>query len=865
MGLLDFFSRKAGNKGKTNVALKPPVCDSAAARSLPAPAGDHKPARRPYYVGTLQGGRPDFTQSQLSFDTVSEDERSAPAPRVPVFPGESVERPSTAPGTRPPSTLFRHCDLREKTDGRRRGPPLSLRMARPETPAAGFRPGSRGSIATPANVFRRGSEQSGAPSLRSAGGKTFKDILDAQSEIRPADFRERVRAAGTRDYGEDVAERNLSRTGPDIAADHVRTFQADIGIEPLRSSSQQNLHGHMSPETSLLLSSETGRREAVERRRSFSTFIHLSSDHSWKSPSALRLPEVAPAPAVRTERLPRDSVELAKKRADASATEHVIGYGSPPKAAALHSATRSRRSSTVASAASVARKHHSLYTLRSSVSSSVLSRDTMIHPTPLSYPHRAIPRHQADQELAEDSTGSVHSMLSEDNDGLQIDPPSVETMFTTTQRTNFTFGDGEAVPPPSSQNCPLFSNPKDPYDTSITLPDRTMGRTASLRTRRNRPLSTSSDAPTATDSFVTAASHPFHSPPPSLGTADTLVDLDASVGAASPRPKTPGSIHHGDMIYVYSNSKSRLERGKGQDRGKSPETVDTFNIDDYLSTDTEADSVATTPNRRPTAEGEEDLLFNDAGYGASGMQLPGLPDPFPVSPSFFSADANEEGVIKDGGDDKINLLYMARLYGLEAGYWDYGIGVRSDESLVGTREHRLMDEQCERRRRTRRFVLDTAADDEDESRSGPEWDLGWRGRERRVGLGLGREVDDDDDDGYDADFIDDNWEEHVEGEQRRSPRQHMRKRTRRLSALYRVDDDQMNEEQSRINQSWSQQDARPEQQQSDTAAEVADKVDIADAARLRKEAKRARRLAGMPSLARLRRQARMSMPELRLE
>jgi hypothetical protein len=423
---------------------------------LHSKVGGPKPPRRPYYVGTLQGGRPEFTQSQLSFDTASEDERSAPAPRVSVFQGESVERPSTAPGIRPSSTLFPDCDLRLKTKCKKRPPPLSLRMARPETAAAEFRPGSRSSIATPANVCRRGSEQSGATSLRSGGGKAFKDILDAQSEIRPADLRERVRAAGTREYGEDVAERNLSQNGCDIKADHVPavhsqsqaiplettasplannrfgsrlgTEQAAVRIEPLHSSSQQNVAGHMSPDISLLSSSKPGPREGFERRRSFSTFVHLSSDHSWKSPSALRLPEVAPAPAVRTARLPRDSVELAKQRADASVTENATSYGSPTKATALYSATRSRRSSTIASTASATRKHHSLYTLRSSVSSSVVSRDTITHPTPLSYPRGAAPQRQAAQELAEAFTAPLHAVPSESNDDLSTDPPSLEEL-----------------------------------------------------------------------------------------------------------------------------------------------------------------------------------------------------------------------------------------------------------------------------------------------------------------------------------------------------------------------------------------------------------------------------------------------------
>jgi hypothetical protein len=47
-----------------------------------------------------------------------------------------------------------------------------------------------------------------------------------------------------------------------------------------------------------------------------------------------------------------------------------------------------------------------------------------------------------------------------------------------------------------------------------------------------------------------------------------------------------------------------------------------FNIDDYISSDDES---FTTPDRkpRPTAEGEEDLLFK-TGYGITGAALPGL-------------------------------------------------------------------------------------------------------------------------------------------------------------------------------------------------------------------------------------------------
>lgn len=51
-----------------------------------------------------------------------------------------------------------------------------------------------------------------------------------------------------------------------------------------------------------------------------------------------------------------------------------------------------------------------------------------------------------------------------------------------------------------------------------------------------------------------------------------------------------------------------------------PENPDNFNIDDYISTD--ASSIK--GHQRHTGESEEELLFNDFGYGAQGTQLPGL-------------------------------------------------------------------------------------------------------------------------------------------------------------------------------------------------------------------------------------------------
>ena len=67
---------------------------------------------------------------------------------------------------------------------------------------------------------------SGASSIQTSHERAYKDLLDAQSEIKPADFRTRVTAAGARDYGEDVADRNLGENGFNLDSPEVQVFYA---------------------------------------------------------------------------------------------------------------------------------------------------------------------------------------------------------------------------------------------------------------------------------------------------------------------------------------------------------------------------------------------------------------------------------------------------------------------------------------------------------------------------------------------------------------------------------------------------------------------------------------------------------------
>jgi hypothetical protein len=329
--------------------------------------------------------------------------------------------------------------------------------------------------------------------------------------------------------------------------------------------------------------------------------------------------------------------------------------------------------------------------------------------------------------------------------------------------------------------------------------------------------------------------------------------------------------------------------------------TDTFNIDDYLSSDAEsltaaaaaaAAAAATTTTvttsttttstthshrRRPTAEGEEYLLLK--GFGVGGTQLPGIADPIPSSPllppppmprarsisrakqrhsaltlplsPFYGV--NDDSIYDDrrlwagpgvaGRRRRMSLgmsMSMSMGMGMSAGRWDKG-DILMDWDKVGTGIGR------------RRFILDTAADDETASEPESEGDeeeeveVGEDNRLRNINndidstkqLGVAGEVEDA---GYEADYVED--ECRCGARQRRRQK---KKRTRRLSALCRL------EGREEENQDGLQAVEQLEQVQKVEEEEKKVEDKVAAAVRLRKEVRRARRLAGQPSVAVMRR------------
>ncbi|KAG7287934.1 hypothetical protein NEMBOFW57_007453 [Staphylotrichum longicolle] len=642
--------------------------------------------------------------------------------------------------------------------------------------------------------------------MRSDGGRAFKDILDAQSEIKPADFRTRVQAAGARDYGEDVAERNMGQNGVDLDATHVRAFYAQSeGIHgPRRRASLMETGSragragvrrrsllsiqHTPPRHPMPPSPKRNGTRDLGRRRSVNTYMPLDyggenllprSDRDTlaalpprvcgpgakqldfgfsalglAAPSAAHALETAPAPIVRTTRRPRDSVVLAKQRVLETTAEDAIGYPPPIR-------TRSMRGWSASSE------------------------------TPT-----------APESIAATSITTTTSTFHR--------PPSLHTADTS---VDLSIGAGS----PQLKHSRSFSRPgsavhdaSSDYDTDEHTQEVRL-RDAEGAHRLTRPISEfniddylSSSSSRSEDDDGDGDNDDLHHPP---------LNPNNKISTT-----TDTAVHHNLLLPPELQQQTTTTTTTNPEMDESHDR-DHFNIDDYLSSDAAS---MTTPNRRPTAEGEEELLFDDGGgfgFGAGGeVGLPGLGEalPFPLP------------LVEQGGG---------------------GGGGGAD----GRKNGQAREEGWHRATRMRRqYVLDTAADDESESEFDSDWGgeggVGGRRRRHLHGQPDGRprtaHMDaDSDEDGYEADFVDDDDDYDQE---RQTRRRNGNRQTERLSALCRLE--------------GREDEAR--RQLSQQNGDLEDKVTAA--VRLRKEAKRARRLAGQPSPAMLRRKA-MPVPVLHID
>ncbi|KAK0672229.1 hypothetical protein QBC41DRAFT_353509 [Cercophora samala] len=248
MGIFSFLSRKSHDKHKA-ASLKAHAYDTIAAGTVPVQGAYPVSGNGPNVFDTLSRGRPDFRHTQLSLMVPNNDNGAAPAPGVPRYRDPSVERPNTAPNGQQPTLQHMSSGTRLRKAGKK-PPPVSFKMLRStgSTINGGSRPASQGSEFETKSVSRGPANHSRSNSMRSESGR-FKDILDAHSELKAPDFRARVKAAGAKDYGEDVAERNMGQNGFDLESEHVKAFYDSHPNAPRSRKSTATLNPRSSRHT----------------------------------------------------------------------------------------------------------------------------------------------------------------------------------------------------------------------------------------------------------------------------------------------------------------------------------------------------------------------------------------------------------------------------------------------------------------------------------------------------------------------------------------------------------------------------------------------------------------------------------------
>ncbi|KAM7216199.1 hypothetical protein V8F06_008416, partial [Rhypophila decipiens] len=697
MGFFSFLSRKS-HREKSGNPLKSQNYKSTSLGALPVQGKDNRVDRAtvrhhgltqlgpypaagngPSVLESLTRPRPETGRTQTSLATDGEDPvpapAPAPAPAVPRFREELVERPSTAPNGNgsSPGPSWNNYSNKLKKGPSRGAPPVSFRMFKRTSVAQDSRPGSRGTDkassasqqqATPSHAGSR----SRASSLRSENGRGFKDVLDAQSEIRPADFRTRVKAAGARDYGEDVADRNLALNGFNLEAPQVQAFYGqsssvpalsrlsrsddpllqlerrpslyDTGVraQSLTSTTQFPLLSRSGGSQATLRSLDRherasafardsttcptsgGRARSMDRtvrfypfekrngsprpttaaEKSIDTRRGSSPRPNTSAPVLLNQPWVTKQGPMRPLMVPRDSVLLARQRADQTtspdhANDEANFSGGTSFKTERSYPLRSPSAYPSASVIESPRKRHSLHTLQPSVSSPVASREGPATITPSLF--LAPTREQ--QSLTCPPTSSKRDKP--DETGFILPSIPVQDVFPKASLMD------RLIPSPSS--VAPFTSP----ETSVPS-QQTTDNARSLR---------ASSVSSATATVSDTSSNPFQRPH-SRHTVNTSVDLSSQ----SPKAGSRASLHTPPPPPVIDASTSALATDLDTTIVSSPDSND-FNIDDYVSSDD--DSIA--GSRHPLGDGEEDLLFNDSGYGAGGMQLPGLFDSLALTPA----------------------------------------------------------------------------------------------------------------------------------------------------------------------------------------------------------------------------------------
>ncbi|RSL86102.1 hypothetical protein CDV31_016450, partial [Fusarium ambrosium] len=230
MGFFSFLTRKnSPDKTQNQIKGQSTITSVLRIQGIYPVAGN-----KPDVLDQLKQATWNRGQAQLSvIDHDIDLDPAAPPPMVPRFRGFSPGCPTAAPNrvhatsltSRPRSVTrsIRSINSAWSVPGRTCAAVVGTVERSPPVPSI------------PSHHCRRRSTESFQSSSR------FIDVLDAQGEIRSSNFRLRIAATGGREYGEDVAERNIGENGlnlnsPDIKASYRLASSRGLTLQASDSS-----------------------------------------------------------------------------------------------------------------------------------------------------------------------------------------------------------------------------------------------------------------------------------------------------------------------------------------------------------------------------------------------------------------------------------------------------------------------------------------------------------------------------------------------------------------------------------------------------------------------------------------------------
>lgn len=757
MGLLSFLSRKSSPDGLQHDT-------GIITQSYQNTTALFPPVRGEYPIGG-NGKRPleslmqyhAFGQSQLRLDISSPAEEPAPAPVVPTFRDDIVERPGTAPNGR---SLAGNQPNTSKTRLRRSylsgQPPLSSSKSEQGSLRAAYPPGhlqwtDHVRSLPPVEAYRHPviARQRSNPSLR-ASGRGFKDILDARSELKPLDFKSRIKASGARDYGEDVADRNIGENGHNLELPQVQAFYAKATDADLLDKSKcvpmANMSSPYRRDAAVLQPRITKPHPIDPGLRTKS--LNSSSAHAYQHQRAVHVSQHSPAeaPGIRhtsdqrpttSDAVPYHQLLNAYDARDASPestsersrVRRLAYRGGPP----LHfSPLRNALDMSVDGSGVGSPKHRltspPLLKQKPDVGSQDASKDNKETAIPADWKNE--PAHQVHAHSDEHDARPPSSQRS-----FALKPSTKRHSHTAPSVASTSKGYHTHSVKPSAASS-IASN-HTAIDTTAPT-QRHQGHSVKAARRLSLPAGISKadidvgaveNAPSpcingGAARYGSSNARDNHERTKSLTSSLMRLNMEELTEAIPPRTSSLRNWSISSATPTTSDTSSNpFPRPQSQntattsvDLGKdfvikntsqlsigdvptlrSPKKSIAFNIDDYVSSDD--DSIEP---RLPRGEGEEDLLFSTAGYGTS-FQLPGLFDALASSPP--------RGQMAVADDPFLSRPRSSASLPPGAGYFHRPFG-----GLPGSLSPR------------KRYILDTAADydddDEDDNDTTQSWGHG---------------------------------------------------------------------------------------------------------------------------------------------